>query len=313
LAVPPLEEFFDLNLGSLPQRVLIRGPARHEGLPIIIYLHGGPGHSAIPYAHASTGRLAERYVVVHYDQRGAGLSLSANIPAQTMTRERLADDLKELIAYLRARFSSEKVYLLGHSWGSILALEYVLRHGGADVAGYIAVGQVTSYERQCEDARAAMLGMEGLRPEERARLSRKGGFDRGIAVRLGGLCSKLDDADLAAIRTASPYSPDRYTAQLYDSGLAFSARYLWQGMLRDDFRLRVKALPFPILMIVGGRDLITHPADALAWLEELEAPLKRVALFPEAAHRVDVEEADGFQEAISAFISEVEGRELAER
>jgi len=61
-----------VNLGGMDQRLLIRG--NDSSNPILLWLHGGPGASQMPVARYFNGDLEQAFVVVHWDQRGAGKS-----------------------------------------------------------------------------------------------------------------------------------------------------------------------------------------------------------------------------------------------
>lgn len=93
------------------------------GRPIII-LHGGPDFDH-RYLLPEMDRLADSYRLIYYDQRGRGRS-AAHGRASDVS---LASDLADLDA-IRKHFHLDKVILLGHSWGTVLALEYALRHPG---------------------------------------------------------------------------------------------------------------------------------------------------------------------------------------
>jgi len=90
--------------------------------PSIIVLHGGPDfdHS---YLLPEMDRLADAYRLIYYDQRGRGRS-AKDVQAEDVT---LASDIADLDA-VRTHFRLDTVVLLGHSWGTVLALEYALRH-----------------------------------------------------------------------------------------------------------------------------------------------------------------------------------------
>ena len=72
----------------------------------------GPGH-----------RPGPSIVVLHYDQRGRGRSADGVRPDE-VTVESEMDDLDDV----RSHFGYEKVAILGHSWGTVLAMEYASRH-----------------------------------------------------------------------------------------------------------------------------------------------------------------------------------------
>jgi proline iminopeptidase len=88
----------------------------------IIVLHGGPDfdHS---YLLPELDRLADAYRLIYYDQRGRGRSAKGVRPEDVT----LASDIADLDA-VRKHFRLDSVILLGHSWGTVLALEYALRH-----------------------------------------------------------------------------------------------------------------------------------------------------------------------------------------
>jgi proline iminopeptidase len=90
--------------------------------PAAIVLHGGPDFDT-RYLLPDLDRLADVYRLVYYDQRGRGKSADGVQPEDVS----LATDLED-IDRVRQHFGLETPTLLGHSWGTVLALEYALRH-----------------------------------------------------------------------------------------------------------------------------------------------------------------------------------------
>jgi proline iminopeptidase len=88
----------------------------------IIILHGGPDFDH-RYLLPDLDRLSDSYHLIYYDQRGRGQS-AAGVHAQEVS---LASDIADLDS-IREHFHLQSVVLLGHSWGTVLALEYALRH-----------------------------------------------------------------------------------------------------------------------------------------------------------------------------------------
>ena len=92
-----------------------------RGQPIVV-LHGGPDFDH-GYLLPDLDRLADTYRLIYYDQRGRGRSADG-VRAEDVT---LASDIDD-IDRVRQHFQLTSVALLGHSWGTVLALEYALRH-----------------------------------------------------------------------------------------------------------------------------------------------------------------------------------------
>lgn len=89
--------------------------------PLVIVLHGGPGAD---YRYLLRCReLADAgYRIVFYDQRGAGLS--QRFPHSVYTMQLAYDDLAAIIRHYKTS-ADQKVFLLGHSWGAMLATAYI--------------------------------------------------------------------------------------------------------------------------------------------------------------------------------------------
>jgi proline iminopeptidase len=91
------------------------------GAPLFV-LHGGPGNSHryfLPYMEA----LSDEYQLFFYDQRGTGLS-DGQIDIEAISIEQFVEDLEAL----RVAFGLEKISVMGHSWGAIIALAYALKY-----------------------------------------------------------------------------------------------------------------------------------------------------------------------------------------
>nr|WP_197026687.1 alpha/beta fold hydrolase [Caulobacter sp. UNC358MFTsu5.1] len=133
-----------LSIGGVDQFVSIRGRDRRN--PILLVLHGGPGFPETPLAWWNTRDLEEYFIVVHWDQRGSGkthLLNDARAVAPTMRPERFIADTEELTAWLRRELGKDKIFLLGHSWGSYIGLSFAQRRPEWLYA-YIGVGQAAN-------------------------------------------------------------------------------------------------------------------------------------------------------------------------
>ena len=116
-----VQETFEMTcFGGARQVVNVRGSDRDN--PLLIFIHGGPGAVEMPIAWSFQRPWEDFFTVVQYDQRGAGRSYALNDPealAPTLTPDRYRDDAIELIEALAEEYGKRKVFLLGHSWGSL--------------------------------------------------------------------------------------------------------------------------------------------------------------------------------------------------
>jgi len=90
--------------------------------PAIIILHGGPDFDQ-SYLLPEMDRLADSYHLIYYDQRGRGKSADRVRPEDVTFASDIAD-----IEKVRQYFHLDSVTLLGHSWGTVLALQYALQY-----------------------------------------------------------------------------------------------------------------------------------------------------------------------------------------
>ena len=126
--------------------------------PLLLFLHGGPGSAEIGTARAHQRGLEQHFLVVNWDQRGAGKSTRSGPPPDVA---QLVADTLELTTYLLERFRRRKLYLVGHSWGSTLGLLAAARpelyHAfiGSGQLVHSAEGERLSYAYTLQRARAA--------------------------------------------------------------------------------------------------------------------------------------------------------------
>ncbi|EMY13277.1 hypothetical protein LEP1GSC043_4841 [Leptospira weilii str. Ecochallenge] len=83
---------------------------------ILLYIHGGPGTTDMFLSRKIDKEIIKDFVVVHWDQRGAGKLFSPFIAAESYNKEQFFADAYELALYLKKKLNREKIYILGHSW-----------------------------------------------------------------------------------------------------------------------------------------------------------------------------------------------------
>lgn len=115
-----------VQIGGIKQFISIKGNNRDK--PVLLILHGGPGKSLINFSDGFTDKLKNEFVVVNWDQRETGGTLSLNKTNDSLTPDLLKKDALELVGYLRKKFHQKKIFLLSHSWGSVMGFDIAAKH-----------------------------------------------------------------------------------------------------------------------------------------------------------------------------------------
>ena len=294
-----LETFEPYEINDSTQWILIK--TENTKNPVLLYLSGGPGISMIPWAHVNTitDQMLEHFTVVHWDQRGAGLSYDPDIPVNTITISQYIDDTYAVIELLKQKLKTDKIFLLGHSWGTILGMYYCQKYPN-DITVFIGVGQsVTYYDR--EKVSRDWLGQKILEAGNEEDLEKHREItwaDRGLIQKYGGTIHNITVNDLVAMRRSSPYSPEKYTRELTQKGTSLVRGNMREELWKIDFRKEIPKIEVPVYFFLGKYDYITPASMVVDYCEMLEAPKKELVWFHESAHRIDIEEPLKFQKTL---------------
>ena len=303
-APPGIDETRAVRIGGIDQWISVRGKDRRN--PILLFIHGGPASTEMPVSWLYQSGWEDYFTVVQWDQRGAGKTYVANDPAKvepTIAKDRMVADGEELVAWLRATYGKQKIFVLGHSWGSIIGLELARRHPDW-LHAYIGMGQMIygrdnerlGYEWALQAARAdhndkAVKQLLALAPYPRADGSvsvEQIITQRTWVIHYGGLTWNRPDFDYA--QDAAKFSPD-YTRQELnpENGIGESLPHLLPAMMAWDVR-GVTHLDCPVFIFAGRHDYETPSALAETWLAALQAPRKGLVQFDKSAHMMELEE-----------------------
>jgi pimeloyl-ACP methyl ester carboxylesterase len=299
-----VQETLEVELGGAKQVINVRGANRDN--PILIFIHGGPGSVEMPIAWSFQRPWEDYFTVVQWDQRGAGRSYLLNDPkviAPTLTPERYRDDAIELIEYLRKRYGQKKVFVMGHSWGSVVGLSVAAKRPDLLYA-YIGMGQVIDFRenerlgtewtieqaRKAGDAKAlaelqAIQPYPGTGPLDLTKTA----IQRKWNVYYGALAANRHDADFYfhAPRISPEYTPaDR---KAWDDGSALTMGAMWPQLAGISFQ-DLNRVDTPVILLMGRQDYTTPAPIADAWLKRLKAPKKQLVWFENSAHLPMLEE-----------------------
>jgi len=294
-----------VELGGMEQWISIRG--RNTANPVLIWLHGGPGSTQMPLAHHLDQELEKDFVVVHWDQRGAGKSNPRHFDEDTMSLEQFKNDGFELIEYVLERLDQEKVYLLGHSWGTCLGIE-MTEEKPEYIHAYIGVSQVVNDRRAVQIAYDWLMET-ALEKDDRDRIEFLQDLGeppyshseyRQLAQLVGEYGGNFDlkiwRIALIALR-APEYRVIDYFRLL--GGMNRGGAPLHDHeMLHFNYIEEIPAVEVPVFFLVGAKDYNTPTALVKEYYQLIEAPQKDLTIFEDSAHTPFLKEPDHFYRTI---------------
>lgn len=297
-----IEELKAVEIGGVRQWISVRGRDRRN--PILLFIHGGPGTPEMPTSWSYQSPWEDYFTVVQWDQRGGGkteASTGGAVAAPAVNVARMGSDGEEIVAYLRKTYGKAKIFVLGHSWGTVIGLSLAQRHPDW-LHAYIGMGQVIygpdnerlSYEfalRQARDRgnQQALKELEALAPYPGPPGSlsvAKIVTERKWVTQFGGLTWGRSDFDYEEnLKRLSPEYTDADLAA--DSGATLVQLLPELGGI--DFR-SVRSLKCPTFILAGRYDYQTPSAIAAEWLGNLDAPRKQIFWFEHSAHMIQQEQ-----------------------
>ena len=296
-----------VRLGGVGQWILVRGE-RVEN-PLVLFLHGGPGTSQLTMNRRNTRELEKRFVVVNWDQRGAGKSFDAGRDPAAMTVEQIVADAIELTRHLLRRFGQERLVLVGHSFGTVVGILAVARHPEL-FHSYVGIGQTVnmresepaSYRWTLEQARVhrarrAVRTLERMGPPPYAGdYRRKTVTQRSLLARFGGEVHGSRSGALGMVLRALLVSRE-YTLRDRINvfrGIFRSMQLLWPQLMVLDLIALAPEVQVPVFFAEGRFDHESPSEFAARYFEVLRAPTKELVWFERSAHMVNAEQRDDF-------------------
>lgn len=286
-----------VKIGGIEQWISIDGADCAK--PALLLVHGGPGNPLSVYENGPYASWTRDYVVIHWDQRAAGLTWSRNAPGEDtpLRLERMRDDGIELSRQLLERLGKRKLVLLGSSWGSILG-GHMAASSPELYCAWMPVAQVvndTETMRVSRDtilARARAAG-DAATVEKIEALGtppwtnpRNFGILRRAIRKYEAMVSDPIPAAWMKWKAArsTPQARADYTAGEDYSYIQFI------GMKGDgiistvDMERQAASFRLPVYMVHGEQDLLAPKEIAQRYFDRISAPRKQLAIVPRAGH-----------------------------
>lgn len=307
-----------LGINGTRQGMFIK--SRDSRNPVLLFVHGGPGMPEYWLTSRYPTGLEDHFTVVWWEQRGAGLSFDSGLATDTMNAEQFIADTLEVTRRLQARFGQEKIYLMGHSWGSYIAIQAAAQAPELYRA-YIGMGQIT---RQIRSERIAwefalakyreegnlrmVRKLEAAPPSETPPLSAKYMALRDRYMHDLGIGTTRDMKSVVTGIFLQSWRFREYTLeekiQLWQGKIysGSSRAGLWDALLAKDLTGTVPALEIPAYFLHGIYDYTCDYSLARDYFDSLKAPVKGFYTFGQSAHTPLFEEPEN---AVNIFLNDI--------
>lgn len=265
----------------------VAGPAKG---PPVVFLHGGPGQGSQTFSRFAGPALERTNRMVYLDQRGSGRSEKHWRKEYSLAL--MVDDLEQL----RRKWGADRIAIVGHSFGTVLGLEYAATYP-QHVSHLVLSGTVVDFPAVLD------LACDRLKKVDAATYAKAvARLPKGSPRRCHVFAAPRSFID------GNMY-PDPAIRKLVDetdasdgmknTGEIFGA-LAEQGLLEYRFS-RADRLTMPVLAIAGSRDY----QAAVEPIRQFVRRLPRASLleYDGAGHFMYVEQPQRFARDVSSFLT----------
>ena len=304
-----LAETAEIN-GCL-QNIRIR--TRSLSYPVLLFLHGGPGVTDRHLVLKSCEPLTDCCTLVCWDQRGCGKSCTPASLEEDFCIDTFIEDARQVVEYLCRRLGKQKIYIVGHSWGSILGVLLAQKHP-EHIAAYVGMGQfcegvenelLAEAERLGDRRAVRKLRAIGAPVEGRYKSKKDMRVQRDYLTRYGGGCWKKREGIVKSILLPLVKTPEYRLTELplMVKGVLHSQECMVDEIVELDFFRSVPELTVPVVLTEGRHDQNTPASIAERWFKALKAPEKRWIWFEDSAHSPIHEEPERWCRELRAALN----------
>lgn len=312
-----------IEIGGQKQFILIRGNSVKN--PVLLFLHGGPGSPETGLVRKYHQSLEKHFTIALWEQRGAGKSFPFTESKETMTLEQFVQDTHEVTQYLKVRFQQNKIFIIGHSWGSYLALK-VASNYPEDYHAVVSAGLLVNTVKNEEISYSWALRkaqenknddivnvLEEIGPPVNGyyKSGKEGLFkEREIVMELGGATYKKFNKMKILNDIIFPDEYNLIDSVRYIRGINFSMDAFFPIYHQVNLSKEVPEIKIPLFIFTGRYDYQTPAEIALEYFNNVRAPKKKWVWFEQSAHSQIYEESEKY---IDLMVNEVRNNYKAEK
>ncbi len=308
-----ISEKIFIEIGGLNQGMFIRGKNRENS--IILFLHGGPGMPTYFLNEKYPTGLENHFTVCYWEQTGAGISYDPDLPVEEISVDKIISDAIEVTNYLRSRFKQDKIYLMGHSWGSFIGIR-LAKKAPELFRAYVGVAQVTN---QSESERIAYQYMESYyrasgneKMHEKLLTHQLTNFQGLLSYFKSPLRDEaMHELGIGTMRTMRSVISGIFIPFMKCGAYTLSEKInLWRAkyalanktclidhLLSSDLSTQILDFEIPVYFLCGSYDYTVNYGISKEYFNKISAPGKGFYTFKNSAHS-PMHEEPGFFEQI---------------
>lgn len=307
-----IAELTQVTINGRKEWISIRGNNTEN--PVLLFLAGGPGGTQMAAVRHDLIELEQYFVVVNWEQPGSGKSYS--VAPKEMTPSVYIEDGLALTGYLQERFGQEKIYLVGESWGSALAIFLAAEQPEAYHA-IIGTGQMVDFlETELLDYDKAMeIATERGDTDKINKLTANGRppyYGSDVTWKsaeylnyLSSYMAQNPEIQNGGYNTFRDVFSEEYN--LLDKinffrGIVSTFNHVYPQLYDIDLRTDYKKLEVPVYFFLGRHDVNAPTSLVEEYANLLDAPHKEIIWFEHSGHSPWLNESKRFVEELVSIL-----------
>ena len=265
-----------VNIGGIRQFISVKG---NRSNPLMLYLHGGPGAATSSHRQKITNILEDHFLVVHWDQRGAGKSLNSDLKPPTLSV--MKQDAEELFLYLLKAFNKDKIELVANSWGTVLGFHLAQKYP-SNIASLVAISPLINNEKSQKLTNKKLI-------------SHYKEYNNIEAVKeLNSIHIPFEKVeDMATqFRWISDFKGTHIPEDEFKHYIAFFKEWeqQWMPLYKELYAINLlkhkTVFKIPTYVLIGDQDLTTRSELTEAFFKKLVAPKKQLFWLEDVGHQI---------------------------
>lgn len=277
-----------VNVGSVKQFISIKG---NKNKPLMLYLHGGPGAATSSHRQQITNILEEYFLVVHWDQRGAGKSMSLNLKSPTLSE--MKQDAEEILLFLLEKYNKDKIALVANSWGTVLGFHLALKYP-YNIESLVAISPLINNQKNQNLTNKKLINHY----KEQNKIE--------IVKQLNSIHIPYENVEDLAIqfRWISDYKGAYIPENEFEQYMNFFKEWeqQWMPLYKQLYAINLlkykTVFKIPIYVLIGKQDLTTSFELTEKFFKKLKAPKKQLFWLKDVGHQIPMYKSQEMQNII---------------